>query len=97
MKIIKTASGKKLKISKKEWTSIGKKAGWTKEAQEINNDSPAEDLINAVENAIANLKFYDVGTIKEVEKKTGSMKNAIKLLRDFVVSVAKREMDIRGY
>jgi len=29
MKIIKTASGKKtIKISKKEWTSIGKKAGW---------------------------------------------------------------------
>jgi len=34
MKIIKTASGKKqIKISKSEWESIGKKAGWTKEAQ----------------------------------------------------------------
>jgi len=33
MKLIKTASGKKkLKISKKEWTSIGKKAGWMKES-----------------------------------------------------------------
>jgi len=31
MKIIKTASGKnKIKISKKEWKSIGKKAGWVK-------------------------------------------------------------------
>jgi len=30
MKIIKTASGKKtIKISKSEWQSIGKKAGWT--------------------------------------------------------------------
>jgi len=29
MKLIKTASGKqKLKLSKKEWQSIGKKAGW---------------------------------------------------------------------
>jgi hypothetical protein len=29
MKIVKTASGKQtIKISKKEWTSIGKKAGW---------------------------------------------------------------------
>jgi len=29
MKILKTASGKdKIKISKKEWQSIGKKAGW---------------------------------------------------------------------
>jgi hypothetical protein len=34
MKIVKTASGKnKIKISQKEWTSIGKKAGWVKEAQ----------------------------------------------------------------
>ena len=29
MKVIKTASGKKqIKISRKEWDSIGKKAGW---------------------------------------------------------------------
>jgi len=29
MKLVKTASGKKqIKISKKEWESIGKKAGW---------------------------------------------------------------------
>tara|TARA_R110000824_G_scaffold148242_3_gene317859 strand:+ start:44304 stop:44543 length:240 start_codon:yes stop_codon:yes gene_type:complete len=29
MKIVKTASGKKqIKMSKKEWQSIGKKAGW---------------------------------------------------------------------
>jgi len=36
MKILKTASGKqKLKISKKEWESIGKKAGWMKEAVEL--------------------------------------------------------------
>jgi len=34
MKIVKTASGKRtIKISKKEWKSIGDKAGWTKEAQ----------------------------------------------------------------
>jgi len=34
MKIIKTASGKQqIKISKTEWTSIGKKAGWMKKAQ----------------------------------------------------------------
>ena len=31
MKLVRTASGKKqLKMSKKEWTSIGKKAGWMK-------------------------------------------------------------------
>jgi hypothetical protein len=34
MKLVKTASGKKaIKLSKKEWVSIGKKAGWlSKEA-----------------------------------------------------------------
>ena len=33
MKITKTASGKQtIKMSKKEWTSIGKKAGWMKKA-----------------------------------------------------------------
>ncbi len=31
MKLIKTASGKQtIKLSKKEWTDIGKKAGWMK-------------------------------------------------------------------
>ena len=29
MKLIKTASGKQLKISKEEWTSIGEQAGWS--------------------------------------------------------------------
>lgn len=34
MKVTKTASGKKrIKISKKEWQSIGKKAGWMKVAE----------------------------------------------------------------
>jgi len=33
MKIIKTASGNKISISKKEWESIGKTAGWKKVAQ----------------------------------------------------------------
>jgi hypothetical protein len=33
MKVIKTASGKnRIKISKKEWTSIGKQSGWIKES-----------------------------------------------------------------
>lgn len=33
MKIIKTASGKQIKISKSEWESIGKTAGWIKTAK----------------------------------------------------------------
>ena len=41
MKLIKTASGKKtLRISKKEWQSIGKKAGWG----EIEDFSPSSNI-----------------------------------------------------
>jgi len=32
MKISKSDTGTKIQISQKEWESIGKKAGWTKEA-----------------------------------------------------------------
>tara|TARA_R110000824_G_scaffold148242_3_gene317852 strand:+ start:41201 stop:41548 length:348 start_codon:yes stop_codon:yes gene_type:complete len=36
MKLIKTASGKEqIKMSRKEWQDLGKKAGWTKVAQEM--------------------------------------------------------------
>jgi hypothetical protein len=39
MKLIKTASGKKaIKLSKSEWETIGKKAGWMKEARELTLD-----------------------------------------------------------
>jgi hypothetical protein len=39
MQLIKTASGKQtIKLSKKEWTNIGKKAGWIKIADFENND-----------------------------------------------------------
>jgi len=34
MKLLKTASGKTtVKMSKSEWTQMGKKAGWIKEAE----------------------------------------------------------------
>jgi len=38
MKLIKTASGKQnLKMSRKEWENIGKKAGWIKKAGKVSN------------------------------------------------------------
>jgi hypothetical protein len=38
MKLIKTASGKKtVKLSKKEWESIGKKAGWMKTSATVSS------------------------------------------------------------
>ena len=40
MKVIKTASGNnRIKISKKEWTSIGKKAGWMEDVSDEPSDS----------------------------------------------------------
>jgi len=54
MKITRTASGKKtLKMSKSEWTSIGKKAGWMKSANYKVVDCPFnkanyKDLIGKV-------------------------------------------------
>jgi len=42
MKLVKTASGKKtLKISKKEWQNIGKKQGWVKKAEGLDEKDPA--------------------------------------------------------
>jgi len=37
MKIVKTASGNEINISKSEWKSIGKTAGWIKESDEEEN------------------------------------------------------------
>jgi hypothetical protein len=39
MKIEKTASGSRIKLSKKEWEAIGKKAGWEKESKELPLDN----------------------------------------------------------
>jgi len=41
MKVIKTASGNQIKMSKSEWTSIGKTAGWM--------DNPKEKAIDALQ------------------------------------------------
>jgi hypothetical protein len=40
MKITKTANKTKFKLSKQEWTDLGKKAGWMKEAKWIAVDNP---------------------------------------------------------
>jgi hypothetical protein len=47
MKIVKTASGKQIiNLSKKEWTSIGKKAGWMKEAEFTNVQKGISEFTN---------------------------------------------------
>ncbi len=53
MKIVKTASGKQtIKISKKEWTSIGKKAGWMKMAS-----SSREEVIQDMKSLLGENAF----------------------------------------
>ena len=47
MKISKTASGKtQIKISEKEWTAIGKKAGWFSDKNEIPDPQDPKDFNN---------------------------------------------------
>ena len=52
MKIMKTASGhSKIKMSRKEWTAIGKKAGWLKKAQENSaNKEWGKRIVQELEN-----------------------------------------------
>ncbi len=49
MKIVKTAGNKKtIRISKKEWQSIGKKAGWMKKAQDIPNSLTDQQNVKTI-------------------------------------------------
>ena len=62
MKLVKTASGKKIiRMSKKEWQSIGKKAGWMKVAQSRGGrlDSPAK-AIDIIKDEFGNGNFINI-------------------------------------
>ena len=70
MKIIRTASSKKLVISKKEWQAIGRTAGWDRSPEEIERLKQAKK--EAIETAnIIKEKFgslgYEVSDIKVTE------------------------------
>ena len=84
MKLIKTASGKKtIKMSKKEWQSIGKKAGWMKKAlysdsglPEDTNISQKDDLSRHIQHDLymalltsKNIKGLDHNALLELESK----------------------------
>ena len=43
MKIVTSSGKKKIKISKKEWEGIGKKAGWMSEGDDYNDDEVARE------------------------------------------------------
>ena len=58
MKIIKAASGKKtIKISKKEWESIGAKQGWIEKASEIAEVSSIDHKVETLKGFIAEQKL----------------------------------------
>ena len=44
MKLLKTANGKQLKISREEWKNIGKKAGWLKTSSDIDDPEVMSEL-----------------------------------------------------
>ena len=53
MKILKTASGKKtVKMSKSEWASIGKKAGWMKISQSSESEWVKKELQERIKKVI---------------------------------------------
>tara|TARA_R110000824_G_scaffold148242_3_gene317856 strand:+ start:43224 stop:43625 length:402 start_codon:yes stop_codon:yes gene_type:complete len=58
MKITKTASGKsQVKMSKKEWQDLGKKAGWMKKAQYEDEEADKHDnLVQAYQLAFNEIK-----------------------------------------
>lgn len=62
MKIIKTASGKrKIKLSRKEWQDIGRKAGWMKVAK--------DDKKKSVKCPKCGKEIWDVSTVDQALNK----------------------------
>jgi len=72
MKVIKTASGKKtIKMSKVEWQSIGKKAGWMKTANVAQDpDVEAKPFYDYINNAIQNGQLSGAGLSTLVQNLT---------------------------
>ncbi len=60
MKIVTASNGKKtIKMSKKEWQSIGKKAGWTKKAEGGNREMKKE-MISYLQSIYGNEDLFSI-------------------------------------
>lgn len=98
MKLVKTASGKKtIRISKSEWLSVGKTAGWMKEAIETREEAAegayVEGLVDRLNESIARLfdKAYIAMDIPEdlpIEEEANAI--ATWIFEDLQDSVPKR-------
>ena len=93
MKIIKIASGKqKIKLSKREWESMGKRAGWMKESQLFYDLPDAEDpdwivtqlkaLLIDSETFWSNMTFQMGKSFKEAKAKKQFLKDMLGKLRN---------------
>ena len=69
MKILKTASGKKtIKMSRKEWKEIGKKAGWMKKAESDPAYNKLRDKVKALyEEAKRNRGNFNEYRLKDID------------------------------
>jgi hypothetical protein len=74
MKLLKTASGKTtVKMSKSEWTQMGKKAGWIKEA-EVSTDEIVERFPQMSNSPFLDYVTYciDIEDLESMAKKSES-------------------------
>jgi hypothetical protein len=87
MKITKTASGKQtIKISKKEWESIGKKAGFAG-VPETESEWIEKTLEQKIKHVICNTLVGELNS-KEIEKQFDRSKYS-SMLKSFVLDIAQ--------
>jgi len=86
MKLVKTASGKtNIKMSQKEWQSLGKKAGWSNPGDERSHYWRAqfEELEQLIEKAAEELERcgeetdYDIFEYEDIDVMTGHLANLL--------------------
>ena len=90
MKILKTASGSKLNLSKKEWETIGKKAGWDDYLSDETQDHKEQRIPGFTKRYHVNKLVYfemyeriDDAIDREKQIKAGSRQKKEDLIDDF--------------
>jgi len=80
MKIVTAATGKKtLRVSKKEWLAIGKKAGWDKDAGiNPNVGEPTENRTDPMQDYVNKIKYEELGLAIDMVTKLLSSEEAFK-------------------
>ena len=84
MKILKTASGNKLKLSKKEWESMGKKAGWWS-PQSAPPDSGNEQFYPS------NLAVISLQELQGLEGQTTLFQDLVNAIKSYALFTQKQK------